>query len=80
MKTGGTGMETTAAILGIVGALLLATALNPGLGFASFLGSNVAGLAFMAQRRHWRLFAQQAVFMASSLIGLWTWWLGPLLG
>lgn len=73
-------LETTAALLGIAGALLVATALHPGLGFAAFLGSNVAGLAFMARRRHWRLFAQQAVFLVSSLIGLWTWWLGPSLG
>ena len=75
-----TGLETAAAGLGIAGALLLATAWHPGLGFAAFLGSNLAGLAFMARRRHWRLLAQQAVFLGTSLIGLWNWWLAPLLG
>ena len=49
--------EDIAAGLGIAGALLLATAAHPGLGFAAFLGSNVAGMVFMARCRHWRLVA-----------------------
>jgi len=73
-----TWLETLVAGLGIAGALLLATAWHPGMGFAAFLGSNLAGMAFMARRRHWRLLAQQAVFLVTSLIGLWTWWLAPL--
>jgi hypothetical protein len=77
MKTAGAGMETMAAVFGIAGAVLLATAVHPGLGFAAFLVSNVAGLAFTGRHRHWRLFAQQAVFLVTSLIGLWTWWLAP---
>jgi hypothetical protein len=78
MKKAGVGMETVAAVFGIAGAMLLATAVHPGLGFAAFLVSNVAGLAFTGRHRHWRLFGQQAVFLATSLIGLWTWWLAPL--
>lgn len=71
--------ETIAAIFGMAGAMLLATAVHPGLGFGAFLVSNVAWLAFSALHQHWRLFAQQCVFLVSSLIGLWNWWLGPLL-
>lgn len=74
-----TAIETTAAIFGMLGALLLATAVAPALGFAAFLVSNVGWLAFGAAHGHWRLFAQQCVFLATSLVGLWTWWLAPLL-
>ncbi len=79
MKLAGAHLETAAAFFGIAGAMLLATAMHPGLGFAAFTVSNLAALVFFRRHRHWRMFAQQAVFLASSLIGLWNWWLGPLL-
>jgi hypothetical protein len=72
-------IETTAAAFGMLGAALLATAMHPGLGFAAFLVSNLGWLVFSAGHRHWRLFAQQCVFLATSIVGLWTWWLSPLL-
>lgn len=72
-------LETAAAVFGMLGAMLLATAYPPGLGFGAFLVSNVAWLAFSAGHRHWRMFAQQVVFLVTSLVGLWNWWLGPLL-
>lgn len=72
-------LETAAAVFGMLGAMLLATAYPPGLGFGAFLVSNVAWLAFSASHRHWRMFAQQVVFLLTSIVGLWNWWLGPLL-
>ena len=52
--------------------------MHPGLGFAAFLVSNVGWLAFSAGHGHWRMFAQQCVFLLTSLVGLWNWWLAPL--
>ena len=51
----------------------------PGWGFGAFLVSNVAWLIASAWQRQWPLHAQQWVFLACSLLGLWNWWLGPLL-
>ena len=68
-----------AAALGILGALLLAMPALPGWGFGAFLVSNVAWLAVSAWRLQWALHIQQWVFLACSLLGLWNWWLGPLL-
>ena len=73
-------VETLAALAGITGAFLVAM---PGLsawGFAAFLLSNLGWLAFSASHRHWRMLVQQLVFLATSLLGLWNWWLRPLLG
>ena len=66
------------AAFGMLGALLVASAWHPGLGFAAFLVSNVGWLAFSAGHGHWRLFAQQCVFLLTSLVGLWNWWLSAL--
>lgn len=71
-------VESAAAAFGMLGAALLASAVHPGLGFAAFLVSNLGWLAFSAGHRHWRMFAQQCVFLLTSLVGLWNWWLGPL--
>lgn len=71
-------LEALGAATGILGALLMAMLMNPAMAFALFLVSNVAWLAF-AYRRHWGLFAQQGLFLLSSLLGLWNAWLGPLL-
>lgn len=72
-------IEATAAAAGMLGAALLASAVHPGMGFAAFLVSNVGWLTFSATHRHWGMFAQQCVFLLTSLVGLWNWWLGPLL-
>ena len=71
--------ETIGALFGMAGAFLLAMPMLPGWGFGAFLVSNVCWLAFSAGHRHWSMFAQQCVFLVSSLVGLWNWWLGPLL-
>lgn len=71
-------IETTAAAFGMLGAALLASTWHPGLGFAAFLVSNLGWLAFSAGHGHWRMFAQQCVFLLTSLVGLWNWWLAPL--
>jgi len=72
-------VEVVGSASGMAGALLLATQYPPGLGFAAFLLSNFAWLIFSRKGRHWGLFVQQLVFLVASLIGLWNWWLGPLL-
>lgn len=73
-----TVIETVAAVAGMLGAALLASTVHPGLGFAAFLVSNVGWLVFSAGHGHWRMFAQQGVFLLTSLLGVWNWWLGPL--
>ncbi len=72
-------IETMAALTGVTGATLVAI---PGLtswGFIAFLISNIGWLAFSRANGHWRMFAQQLVFLATSLLGLWNWWLAPLM-
>lgn len=71
-------IEAIAAVAGIAGALLMATMGNPALAFGLFLVSNLAWMIFAHGREHWGLLAQQALFLVSSLLGLWNWWLGPL--
>ena len=66
------------SVFGVLGALLLAMPALPAWGFGAFLVSNVAWLCFSHGRAHWGLFAQQCLFLLSSLLGLWNWWLGPL--
>ena len=70
--------ETIGTIFGIAGAFLLAMPMLPGWGFGAFLVSNVAWLTVSAWQRNWPLHVQQWVFLACSLLGLWNWWLGPL--
>ena len=72
-------VETIASVFGMAGALLLAMPALPGWGFAAFLVSNIGWLVFSAAHGHRKLFVQQLVFLVCSLVGLWNWWLGPLL-
>ena len=67
-----------ASVFGILGALLLAMPALPAWGFGAFLVSNLAWLVASARQRLWPLHLQQWVFLACSLLGLWNWWLGPL--
>lgn len=67
------------SVFGVLGALLLALPAMPGWGFAAFAVSNVAWLASSAWQRQWPLHLQQWVFLGCSVLGLWNWWLGPLL-
>lgn len=67
------------AVFGMAGALLLAMPSLPAWGFGAFLVSNIGWLIFSAANRYWTLFVQQLVFLGCSLLGLWNWWLAPLL-
>jgi hypothetical protein len=72
-------VEWTAAFFGVLGALLLALPMPPALGFGSFLVSNGFWIAYSKRARLKGMFAQQLAFTATSLIGLWNWWIGPIL-
>lgn len=71
--------QMLAALAGMLGAVLVALPGHTAWGFAAFLVSNLAWLVFSAAGRHAWLFVQQLVFLASSVLGLWNWWLAPLL-
>lgn len=71
-------VEVVGSVAGIIGAMCMATMASPAIGFALFLVSNLAWLRFSARGDHWWMFAQQLLFLLSSLLGLWNWWLGPL--
>lgn len=71
-------LSILAAAFGVLGALLLAMPSLPAWGFAAFLASNIAWLIVSGRQRQWPLHLQQWVFMGCSLLGLWNWWLGPL--
>lgn len=77
---GGTAaIQYLAAIFGASGALLFAVpGVHPIWGFAAFLISNFCWLYFASQQRHRGLFWQQVAFLVTSLVGIWNWWLGPL--
>lgn len=72
-------VQWLAATFGMAGAMLLAMQIHPAWGFGAFLVSNCAWLAFASRQRLRGLLVQQIVFGLTSLIGLWNWWLGPLL-
>lgn len=72
-------VEIMGALFGIAGAFLLAMPAVPGWGFGAFLVSNVCWIVSSWGRQNWSLFAQQVVFLGASVVGLWNWWLGPLL-
>ena len=71
-------LSSLAAVFGMLGALLLAMPAYPGWGFGAFLVSNIGWLTVSAWQRQWPLHVQQWVFLGCSLLGLWNWWLGPL--
>ncbi|WOI47705.1 hypothetical protein [Acidovorax sp. BLS4] len=74
----GRAASALGAAFGILGALLLAMPALPGWGFGAFAISNVSWLVASRLQRHTALHLQQWVFLACSLLGLWNWWLGPL--
>jgi len=71
-------VQFSGAVFGIAGAALLATANPPAAGFAAFLASNICWMVFSVRGRLWGLFTQQIAFLITSVVGLWNWWLGPL--
>lgn len=72
--------EIVGSLAGIGGAAMMAVQQPMAGGFALFLVSNVALLTFARRCGFRYLAAQQLAFMATSLVGLWNWWLAPLLG
>jgi len=78
MIFGSAAIQYIAAAFGIAGATLLATMIHPAWGFGAFLLSNLGWMAFSWARRQWGQFGQQIAFVITSLVGLWNWWLGPL--
>lgn len=76
---GTAAIQYLAAFFGVTGALLLGIpGVHPIWGFAAFMVSNVGWLHFAAKQQHRGLFWQQVVFFVTSLVGIWNWWLGPL--
>lgn len=74
-------IEISAALMGAVGTLLLAGRSRlAGWGFVAYLVSNAGWLVFSWDMALWALFAQQLVFTACSLYGVWTWLVRPKLG
>jgi len=74
-----TWIEWLGALCGMLGAMLLATQFHPAWGFGAFLASNATWIAFSVRRSLRGLLVQQLVFTLASLVGLWNWWLGPML-
>lgn len=67
-------LEVVSALLGIGGALLLATRCRwAGWAFVLWLVSNCGWMVFAFHRDLWWLFAQHLAFAMSSVLGIWTW-------
>ena len=74
-------IEISAALLGVLGTLLLAGRSRlAGWGFVAYLLSNAGWLVFSWDMALWSLFAQQLAITGCSLYGVWTWLVRPALG
>lgn len=71
-------VQCLAFIACVAGALVLGQAVPPGWGFAFLLVGSFAWLHHAHSTGQRWLQAQQWVFVVTSVIGLWNWWLGPL--
>lgn len=73
-------IEWLAAITAVAGTLLLARkGPGAGWGFVVYLVSNACWITSALHHGAWALLAQQAAFVATSLWGVWTWLVLPLL-
>lgn len=70
--------DVFAALMAIVGALLMAVLANPAVPFTLLLVSCAAWVVHGRRRRMWPLCAQMLVFGSFCLVGVWNTWLGPL--
>ncbi len=71
-------IELISALMGMIGALLLATRSRyAGWAFVLWLISNVGWIIFGAGNQHWFFIVQQVVFTATSLIGIYRWLIAP---
>lgn len=67
-------IELFAAACGVIGTLTLAlNGPRAGWGFVWYLASNAGWIAFSIATAQWPLLAQNIVFTASSLVGVWVW-------
>lgn len=72
-------IEIVSALLGIAGALLLATRNRyAGWAFVAWFISNIGWIVFGAGNQHWFFIMQQVAFTATSVIGIWSWLVRPL--
>lgn len=73
-------IEWLAAVTAVAGTLMLARkGPRAGWGFVLYLVSNAGWIASALHHGAWALLAQQAVFVATSCWGVWTWLVQPLL-
>lgn len=71
-------IELTAAAFGVAGTILLAlNGPRAGWGFVAYLVSNAGWIAFAWIHGHQAMLAQQIVFAATSLLGVWVWLVKP---
>lgn len=70
--------EMLTAVLGVTGAFLFALKVHPAWGFLAYLLSNLAAIPFNRHQGNRWILVQQQCFLVSSLLGLWNWWLEPL--
>lgn len=71
-------IEYAAAVLGVLGALLLAVKSRwSGWAFVLWLASNALWIAFGLQGAHWGVALQNLAFTVTSCIGIWVWLLRP---
>jgi len=72
-------IELTAAAFGVAGTILLAlNGPRAGWGFVAYLVSNAGWIAFAWIHGHQAMLAQQIVFAATSLLGVWVWLVKPV--
>lgn len=71
-------LDILAALLAILGSLLMAVLANPAVPFTLILVSCAAWLVHGSARRMWPLCMQMVVFGSFCLLGVWNTWLGPL--
>lgn len=70
--------EVASALLGVMGALLLATKSRwAPWAWVLWLASNAGWIAFGLAGGHWFLLAQNAVFAVTSAMGVWVWLVRP---
>ena len=73
-------LETYSALFGVIGTLMLAIKSKyAGAAFVFYLFSNIGWITFAAANHHWGLLAQNLIFLATSLIGIWSWIVRPWL-
>lgn len=75
-KHAGLLLEWSGSTTGLLGAGLLATnSAVSGYGFVAFLVSNLFWIGYATSTRAWGLRAMQVGFTATSLVGIWRWFI-----